>query len=129
VKYCPDYGLFRPKHVVNIVNIAYLINIVHFLVLRHCSFRKSNSRLSGQLSGFALRSFRLQNFARRRDTLAQISTGLRLSYRKIGTGHNSFLTHSHESFQLTIHNLSYRPLKYTLIQKLTGTNTSRLIPQ
>jgi hypothetical protein len=37
VKYCPDDGLFRPKHVSNIVNTSYLINIVHLLVLHHCS--------------------------------------------------------------------------------------------
>jgi hypothetical protein len=37
VKYCPEDGLFRPKHVGNIVNTSYLINTVHVLVLHHCS--------------------------------------------------------------------------------------------
>jgi hypothetical protein len=37
VKYCPDDGLYRPKHVGNIVNTSHLINIVHLFVLRHCS--------------------------------------------------------------------------------------------
>jgi uncharacterized membrane protein len=37
VNYCPDDGLFRPKHVGNIVNTLYLINIVHLLELRHCT--------------------------------------------------------------------------------------------
>ena len=37
MKYCPDDGLFRPKHVGNSVNTSYLINIVHLLVLHNCS--------------------------------------------------------------------------------------------
>jgi hypothetical protein len=37
VKYCPDDGLFRPKHESNTVNASFLINIVHLLVLLHCS--------------------------------------------------------------------------------------------
>ena len=37
VKYCPDDGLYRPKHVGNIVNTSHLINIVNLFVLLHCS--------------------------------------------------------------------------------------------
>jgi hypothetical protein len=37
VKYCPDDGLFRPKHVGNTVNTSFLINFVCLLELHHCS--------------------------------------------------------------------------------------------
>jgi hypothetical protein len=37
VKYCPDDGLFRLKHLGNTVNTSVLINSVHLLVLHHCS--------------------------------------------------------------------------------------------
>ena len=40
VKYCPDDGLFRLKLVGNTVNASFLMNIVHLLVLHHCSLTK-----------------------------------------------------------------------------------------
>jgi hypothetical protein len=53
VKYCPDDGLFMPKNVGKIVNTLYLINIVHLLVLRHCSLMyKMHGKTHGKSYSF-----------------------------------------------------------------------------